>query len=158
MSKSLQYLKVLSALQTAGGPLSVEAVRAIPDIVPSRLSTYLWEIKKHTTFAVRSVRNGRAVVAYELVGSGSVPTTPAAPVVSKPKASKPAKSKQTNTVQMPVAVEDVPVVVDNDPIVDSTPAKMVASSSDVLNVLDEIDTNVVSYEDRSYAESYVKML
>ena len=50
MSKSLQYVKVFEVLQNAKGPVSVSDVKAIPGIVSSRLSTYLWEIKKNTGY------------------------------------------------------------------------------------------------------------
>ena len=74
MSKNLQYVRVLELLQSAKGPVKVSDVKALDGIVPTRLSTYLWEIKKNTGFAVKSNRDGRAVVSYELVGSGIVPS------------------------------------------------------------------------------------
>jgi len=154
MAKSLQYLKVLEALRAAGGPMTVEAVKALPDIVPSRLSTYLWEIKKNTTFAVRSVRDGRTVVAYELVGSGSVASaSPAAPVV------KPAKTPKAKTAKVAAAVAPVVVELENDPI-ENDPVvaapKMLASG--IVDVLDEIDSAVEAFEDQSFAREYVNLL
>jgi hypothetical protein len=152
MSKSLQYTKVLEALIAAGGPVSANDVRSIPNIVPSRLSTYLWEIKKNTGYAVRAVRDGRSVVAYELVGSGSAPV--AAPV-SKPAAPKPAKAKPVKAaVVAPIVVELDDDPVENDPIVNeqSTP-KMIASG--VVDILDEIDSSVEAFEDESFVREYV---
>jgi hypothetical protein len=157
MAKSLQYVKVLEALRAAGGPMTVEAVKALPDIVPSRLSTYLWEIKKNTTFAVRSVRDGRTVVAYELVGSGSVASaSPAAPVV------KPAKTPKAKTSKVAAAAAVAPIVVElvndpieNDPVSESSP-KMLASG--IVDVLDEIDSDVEAFEDQSFAREYVNLL
>ena len=73
MSKSLQNLKVLELLKNANGPVTVSDVKAIDGIVATRLSTYLWEIKKHTGFTVKSNRDGRTVVSYELLGSGTIP-------------------------------------------------------------------------------------
>jgi hypothetical protein len=133
MAKNLQYVKVFEKLQAAKGPVTVSEVKAIPGIVASRLSTYLWEIKKNTGFAVKSNRDGRTVVSYELIGSGSAP-------VAKPATTKVAKAKApkaTKAVAAPVA----PVAVSNDKIVD---------------VLDEMDTDIVDFEDREFASSYVK--
>jgi hypothetical protein len=133
MAKNLQYVKVFEALQAAKGPVTVSEVKAIPGIVASRLSTYLWEIKKNTGFAVKSNRDGRTVVSYELIGSGSAP-------VAKPATTKVAKTKTpkaTKAVAAPVAS----VAVSNDKIVD---------------VLDEMDTDIVDFEDREFASSYVK--
>lgn len=133
MAKNLQYVKVFEALQAAKGPVTVSEVKAIPGIVASRLSTYLWEIKKNTGFAVKSNRDGRTVVSYELIGSGSAP-------VAKPATTKVAKAKTpkaTKAVAAPVATESV----SNDKIVD---------------VLDEMDTDIVDFEDREFASSYVK--
>ena len=94
MSKSLQYLKVLEAMKTANGPVTVSAIKAIDGIVAGRLSTYLWEIKKYTGCSVISNRDGRTVVSYELIDSGVVPT-PKLKVakVAKPKVAKAVKPK-----------------------------------------------------------------
>jgi hypothetical protein len=135
MAKNLQYVKVFEALQAAKGPVTVSQVKAIPGIVASRLSTYLWEIKKNTGFAVKSNRDGRTVVSYELIGSGSAPVAkPATTKVAKAKAPKATKAKA-------VAASVAPVAVSDDKIVD---------------VLDEMDTNIVDFEDREFASSYVK--
>lgn len=133
MAKNLQYVKVFEALQAAKGPMTVSQVKAIPGIVATRLSTYLWEIKKNTGFAVKSNRDGRTVVSYELIGSGTAP-------VAKPATTKVAKAKApkaTKAVAAPIATE----AVTNDKIVD---------------VLDEMDTEIVDFEDREFASSYVK--
>ena len=133
MAKNLQYVKVFEALQAAKGPMTVSQVKAIPGIVATRLSTYLWEIKKNTGFAVKSNRDGRTVVSYELIGSGTAPVAKTATTkVAKAKA-----PKATKAVAAPVATE----AVTNDKIVD---------------VLDEMDTEIVDFEDREYAASYVK--
>lgn len=133
MAKNLQYVKVFEALQAAKGPMTVSQVKAIPGIVATRLSTYLWEIKKNTGFAVKSNRDGRTVVSYELIGSGTAPVAKTATTkVAKAKA-----PKATKAVAAPVATE----AVTNDKIVD---------------VLDEMDTEIVDFEDREFASSYVK--
>lgn len=135
MAKNLQYVKVFEAMQAAKGPMTVSQVKAIPGIVATRLSTYLWEIKKNTGFAVKSNRDGRTVVSYELVGSGTAPVAkPATTKVAKAKAPKATKAK---AVAAPVVTEAIL----NDKIVD---------------VLDEMDTQIVDFEDREFASSYVK--
>lgn len=144
MAKNLQYVKVFEALQAAKGPVTVSQVKAIPGIVASRLSTYLWEIKKNTGFAVKSNRDGRTVVSYELVGSGTAPVAKPAPVakvtkVAKVKAPKATKAKATAKAVAPVAVEN-----------DAIP------QNKIVDVLDEIDTDIVDFEDREFAENFVK--
>ena len=135
MAKNLQYVKVFEAMQAAKGPMTVSQVKAISGIVATRLSTYLWEIKKNTGFAVKSNRDGRTVVSYELVGSGTAPVAkPATTKVAKAKAPKATKEK---AVAAPVVTE----AISNDKIVD---------------VLDEMDTQIVDFEDREFASSYVK--
>jgi hypothetical protein len=161
MSKSLQYLKVLETLKNANGPVTVSAIKAIDGIVPTRLSTYLWEIKKHTGFSVQSNRDGRTVVSYELVGTGTV----SAPKVAKtkaPKAAKPAApavAKPAKATKAPKAktVAVAPKVTADD-IITETMKGAVMKDSMVFDALDEIQTNVQDFEDRSYAEQYVKSL
>ncbi len=153
MSKSLQYLKVLEVLQNANGPVPVSAVKAIDGIVPTRLSTYLWEIKKHTGFAVKSNRDGRTVVSYELLGTGTVPAPKQAkaPKVTAPKAPKAAKP-----VKAPKA-KPAPTMTEDD-IIDQTMKDAVMKDSMVFDALDEIETNIQDFEDRSFAQDYVKTL
>jgi len=152
MSKNLQYVKVFELLQNAKGPVKVSDVKALPGIVPTRLSTYLWEIKKNTGFAVKSNRDGRAVVSYELVGSGSAPVAKAtAPKVAKAKAVKTAVApkatkatakvaKATKTVKPAVDIEDDERSVKAGPV----------------DVLDAIDTDITDFEDREYASAFVR--
>jgi hypothetical protein len=140
MAKNLQYVKVFETLQAAKGPVTVSEVKAIPGIVASRLSTYLWEIKKNTGFAVKSNRDGRTVVSYELVGSGAAPVAKPAPAkVAKAKTPKATKAKATAKTVAPVSME-------ND----------VIPQNKVIDVLDEMDTDIADFEDREYAASYVK--
>jgi len=149
MTKSLQYVKVFEALQTAKGPMTVSQVKAIDGIVPTRLSTYLWEIKKNTGFAVRANRDGRAVVSYELVGNGTAPVAKAPvakvtkPVVTKTPVAKAPKAK-AKAVSKPVLKQDS---------IEDAMANMVKRKP--IDVLDEIDTNIEDFEDREYAKGYV---
>lgn len=156
MTKSLQYVKVFETLQNAKGPVSVSTIKGLSGIVPTRLSTYLWEIKKNTGFEVKAIRDGRAVVSYELVGSGTAPVaTATAPKVAKakavktavtpkapkaPKATAPKVAKATKTVKPAVDIED-----------DERSMK-----AGPVDVLDAIDTDITDFEDREYASAFVR--
>ena len=154
MTKSVQqYTKIFEVLQAANAPVSVSTIRAIDGIVATRLSTYLWEIKKNTGFAVRSNRDGRTVVSYELVGAGTAPVakpakvkavkTAKAPVV---KATKPVKAKKVTPVTMPTG----------DSLDGIMNAMAKSSAKKPVNLLDEIDTDVEDFEDRAFAEAYIR--
>jgi len=151
MSKSLQYVKIFETLQAANGPVTVSAIKAIPGIVPTRLSTYLWEIKKNTGFTVTANRDGRTVVSYELAGTGTAPAPKVAKVkpqkqvatVTKPAKEKPAK--KAKQVSVPVMEQD-----------SLEQAMMNMVKTGLVDVLDEIDTNVVDLEDREYASGFVR--
>ena len=154
MTKSVQqYTKIFEVLQNAKAPVPVSTIRAIDGIVATRLSTYLWEIKKNTGFAVRSNRDGRTVVSYELVGAGTAPVakpakvkavkTAKAPVV---KAAKPVKAKKVTPVTMPAG----------DSLDGIMNAMAKSSAKKPVNLLDEIDTDVADYEDREFAEAYIR--
>ena len=165
MSKSLQYLKVLEAMKTANGPVTVSAIKAIDGIVAGRLSTYLWEIKKYTGCSVLSNRDGRTVVSYELIDSGVVPT-PKLKVakVAKPKVAKVAKvakpkvakvAKPTAAKVAKVAKPKVAKVVKDDLI---GVRGAYAKDSAVFDALSEIESSVRDFEDRSFAQDYVRTL
>ena len=154
MTKSVQqYTKIFEVLQTAKAPVPVSTIRAIDGIVATRLSTYLWEIKKNTGFAVRANRDGRTVVSYELVGAGTAPVA------------KPAKVKAVKTAKAPVAKAIKPVKVKK-----ATPVPVLAgdsldgimnamaksSAKKPVNLLEEIDTDVEDFEDRQFAEAYIR--
>lgn len=145
MSKSLQYVKILNALQTAGRAMTVEEVKAIEGIVPTRLSTYLWEIKKYSGYSVKSNRSGRSVVSYELVGTGSAPAAVA----------KPAKVKATPAPKA-VKAPKAPKVAKAAPVVAAAPA--VVKDDKIVDILDEMDTDVASFEDREFAAEFVRSL
>ena len=151
MSKSLQYLKVLEAMKTANGPVTVSAIKAIDGIVAGRLSTYLWEIKKYTGCSVISNRDGRTVVSYELIDSGVVPT-PKLKVakVAKPKVAKAVKPKVAKVVKPKVAK------VVKDDLIGMRGAY--AKDSTIFDALSEIESSVREFEDRSFAQDYVRTL
>ena len=155
MTKSVQqYTKIFEVLQNAKAPVPVSTIKAIDGIVPTRLSTYLWEIKKNTGFAVRANRDGRTVVSYELVGSGTAPVAKPAKV----KAVKPAKAPVVKATK-PVKAKAVkaPAVPAGDSL-DGIMNAMAKSSKKPVDLLDEIDTTIEDFEDRAYASEYVKTM
>jgi hypothetical protein len=153
MTKSVQqYTKIFEVLQNAKAPVPVSTIRAIDGIVATRLSTYLWEIKKNTGFAVRANRDGRTVVSYELVGAGTAPVAKPAKVkaVKAPvvKAAKPVVVKAKKVTPVPVRAGDS---------LDGIMSAMAKSSAKKpVNLLDEIDTDVADFEDREFAEAYIR--
>jgi len=153
MTKSVQqYTKIFEVLQNAKAPVPVSTIRAIDGIVATRLSTYLWEIKKNTGFAVRANRDGRTVVSYELVGAGTAPVAKLAKVkaVKAPvvKAAKPVVAKAKKVTPTPVPAGDSLDGIMN--------AMAKSSAKKPVNLLDEIDTDVADYEDRAFAEAYIR--
>ena len=154
MTKSVQqYTKIFEVLQAANAPVPVSTIRAIDGIVATRLSTYLWEIKKNTGFAVRANRDGRTVVSYELVGAGTAPVA------------KPAKVKAVKTAKAPVAKVTKPAkakkatpvpVLAGDSLDGIMNAMAKSSAKRPVNLLDEIDTDVEDFEDRQFAQAYIR--
>jgi len=154
MTKSVQqYTKIFEVLQNAKAPVPVSTIRAIDGIVATRLSTYLWEIKKNTGFAVRANRDGRTVVSYELVGAGTAPVAKAAKV----KAVKTAKAPVVKAAKPMKAKKVTPVPVRAGDSLDGIMSAMAKSSAKKpVNLLDEIDTEVEDFEDRQFAEAYIR--
>jgi CBS domain-containing protein len=154
MTKSTtpQYSKIFEVLQNAKAPVPVSTIRAIDGIVATRLSTYLWEIKKNTGYAVRANRDGRTVVSYELVGAGT------APVVKMIKAAAPKKAVKVSAVKsakMMTAKKITPVpVIDEDSLDGIMNALVKSSGKKAISVFDEIDAEVEDFEDRQFAEEY----
>lgn len=152
MAKNLQYVKVFEALQAAKGPVSVSAIKSLDGIVPTRLSTYLWEIKKNTGFEVKAVRDGRTVVSYELAGTGSAPVAKAVvPKVAKAKVVKTAAAPKATTPKVAKAK-----TVKAAPVNDFDADDMMPTKSGPVDVLDAIDTDITDFEDREFVTSYVR--
>jgi hypothetical protein len=75
---------------------------------------------------------------------------------------KPAKTPKAKTAKVAAAAAVAPIVVElvndpieNDPVSESSP-KMLASG--IVDVLDEIDSDVEAFEDQSFAREYVNLL
>ena len=143
---SKQYTKILAVMQAANGPVSASTIKAIDGIVPTRLSTYLWEIRRHTGCAIKANRDGRTVVSYELVGEVTLPAAKLAKAktTAKVAAVKPAK------VTKPAKIKQDPIV----EVRDTAPL----SKAGVVDVFDEIDGSVESFEDQQFAEDFVRGL
>jgi hypothetical protein len=141
---SKQYAKILAVMQAANGPVTASEIKAIDGIVASRLSTYLWEIRKHTGCAIKANRDGRTVVSYELVGEAVMPAAKPA------KAAKaPAKAKvATKTKAVKVKQDPIPEIRDTAPM----------ATAGIVDVFDEIDATVESFEDQQFAEDYIRSL
>ncbi len=154
MSAQSNQAKVYEILKAANGPVSVDTLNEIEGIkggLEYRLSIYVWGAKKEYGAVIVPVRDGRKVTAYQLVdaGTGIVTKTskkqPKQPKAVTPKTPKIAKTPKTK-VEAPAKTE----VVDADPIV--------MKSKPVVDILDEMDTDVVSFEDREFAEDFVRNL
>lgn len=142
MAKNLQYVKVFETLQNAKGPVSVSTIKSLDGIVATRLSTYLWEIKKNTGFEVKAVRDGRTVVSYELVGSGTAPVAKAT-VAKAPKAVKTASAPKAKTASVTKVAK-------------ATKVQSAFDDEGPVDVLDAMDTDIVDFEDREFASNYAR--
>jgi nucleoside-triphosphatase THEP1 len=124
-----------------------------------RVSNVLLDTKIFAGAIIKSVRDGRKVVGYELVNidemkqliaSGAFAAT-ATKAVAKPKTAvaktaKPVKAKKVTPV--PVRAGDS---------LDGIMSAMAKSSAKKpVNLLDEIDTDVEDFEDRQFAEAYIR--
>lgn len=151
MSKLSHQAKVYNMLMSAGvgNPVEVEKLLAIEGLLPYKLSAYVLYAKIDYGAQIQPIREGRKVVAYQMMGAGTgVPTrkTVATPVVTK--AVKTPKVAKTPVKTVPVMTESE---MKSDPIVPSSKKK-------IVDVLDEMDTNVISFEDRAFAEEFVRSL
>jgi molybdopterin-guanine dinucleotide biosynthesis protein A len=91
-------------------------------------------------------------VSYELVGAGTAPVAKPAKVkaVKAPvvKAAKPVVVKAKKVTPVPVRAGDS---------LDGIMSAMAKSSAKKpVNLLDEIDTDVADFEDREFAEAYIR--
>lgn len=156
MSKVSHQAKVYNMLKAANGPVTVEQLLTIEGILPYKLSAYVLYAKGDYGAVIRAVRDGRTVVAYEMTDAGTgVKAIPvkanavsATPKVAKaPKAPKVAKAPKI--AKAPKATK-----------------KMIAPAPDIesmrndriVDILDEMDTSIEAFEDREFAEDYIRSL
>lgn len=143
MSKQSHQAKVYTMLKDANGPVTVEQLLSIPGLLPYKLSAYVLYAKIDFGAVIVPVRDGRKVIAYQMTDAGTgVPAKKTAPVA----VAKTPKAKKTV-----VSVPNVPEAdLKSDPIL--------SGSKKVVDILDEMDTDVVSFEDRQFAEEFVRSL
>ena len=132
-----------------------------------RVANVLLDTKIFAGAVIKSVRDGRKVVGYELVNidemkqliASGVFAASATKAVAKPKtatvktavaktakATKPVKAKKVTPVTMPAG----------DSLDGIMSAMAKSSAKKPVNLLDEIDTDVEDFEDRQFAEAYIR--
>ena len=121
----------------------------------------------HCGAVIKSVRDGRKVVGYELVNidemkkliaSGAFASS-ATKAVAKPKTTtvKTAVAKTAKAAKPVKAKKVTPVPVRAGDSLDGIMSAMAKSSAKKpVNLLDEIDTDVEDFEDRQFAEAYIR--
>lgn len=148
MSKISHQAKVYNMLKEANGPVTVEQLLSIEGLLPYKLSAYVLYAKIDFGAVIKPIRDGRKVTAYEMTDAGTgVParkTKTAAVAVAKP-----VKTPKVKAVKTPKVAKAAPVVA-------AAPAVM--KDDKIVDILDEMDTNVASFEDRQFAEDFVRSL
>lgn len=161
MSKLSHQAKVYTMLKEAeGNPVSVEQLLSIEGLLPYKLSAYVLYAKIDFGAVIVPVRDGRKVTAYQMTDPGAgLPTKqPKTAVVAKSaKAVKPAKTvkavKQTKAKAKTVAPVTAVVAT---PQVEQEETSL--KNDKIVDILDEMDTDVASFEDRQFASEYVQSL
>ena len=167
MAKSNRWQKAIVVL-SQGGVFSAEKLcEEMEYDCVYRVSNVLLDTKIFAGAIIKSVRDGRKVVGYELVNidemkqliaSGAFAAS-ATKAVAKPKtttvktavaktakATKPVKAKKVTPVTMPAG----------DSLDGIMNAMAKSSAKKPVNLLDEIDTDVEDFEDRQFAEAYIR--
>jgi len=167
MAKSNRWQKAIVVL-AQGGVFSAEKLcEEMEYDCVYRVSNVLLDTKIFAGAIIKSVRDGRKVVGYELVNidemkqliaSGAFAAS-ATKAVAKPKtttvktavaktakATKPVKAKKVTPVTMPAG----------DSLDGIMSAMAKSSAKKPVNLLDEIDTDVEDFEDRQFAEAYIR--
>ncbi len=152
-------------------------MKTLPEITAGLNYTYtyviapdLWRAKQFGADIVPH-KNGRTVLGYELVNGPEMLAALASfntGAVKTPKAKKNAKAglvpvtapvtAPTPTPATPKAIKTKPLRVKAAKPVEMESDSIPTVSSKPVDILDEIDTDLVTYEDKSFAESYVKAL
>ena len=162
MAKSNRWQKAIVVL-SQGGVFSAEKLcEEMEYDCVYRVSNVLLDTKIFAGAIIKSVRDGRKVVGYELVNidemkqliaSGAFAAT-ATKAVAKPKT---ATVKTVKTAKPVKAKKVTPVPVRAGDSLDGIMSAMAKSSAKKpVNLLDEIDTDVEDFEDRQFAEAYIR--
>lgn len=147
MTKLSHQAKVYNMLKEAGGPVTVEQLLSIEGLLPYKLSAYVLYAKIDFGAVIQPIRDGRKVTAYQLLDAGAgVPARKAKTVAA------PAAPKAVKTPKAPKA----PKVVAKTAPVGVAPAVM--KDDKIVDILDEMDTDVASFEDREFAAEFVRSL
>ena len=164
MSKSNRWQKAIVVL-TQGGVFSAEKLcEEMEYDCVYRVSNVLLDTKIFAGAIIKSVRDGRKVVGYELVNidemkqliaSGAFASS-ATKAVAKPKTTT-VKTAVAKTAKPVKAKKVTPVPVRAGDSLDGIMSAMAKSSAKKpVNLLDEIDTEVEDFEDRQFAEAYIR--
>jgi hypothetical protein len=164
MSKSNRWQKAIVVL-SQGGVFSAEKLcEEMEYDCVYRVSNVLLDTKIFAGAIIKSVRDGRKVVGYELVNidemkqliaSGAFAAT-ATKAVAKPKTTT-VKTAVAKTAKPVKAKKVTPVPVRAGDSLDGIMSAMAKSSAKKpVNLLDEIDTDVEDFEDRQFAEAYIR--
>ena len=164
MAKSNRWQKAIVVL-SQGGVFSAEKLcEEMQYDSVYRVSNVLLDTKIFAGAIIKSVRDGRKVVGYELVNidemkqliaSGAFSAT-ATKAVAKPKTTT-VKTAVTKTAKPVKAKKVTPVPVRAGDSLDGIMSAMAKSSAKKpVNLLDEIDTDVEDFEDRQFAEAYIR--
>jgi len=167
MSKSNRWQKAIVVL-SQGGVFSAEKLcEEMEYDCVYRVSNVLLDTKIFAGAVIKSVRDGRKVVGYELVNidemkqliaSGAFASS-ATKAVAKPKTTtvKTAVAKTAKAAKPVKAKKVTPVPVRAGDSLDGIMSAMAKSSAKKpVNLLDEIDTDVEDFEDRQFAEAYIR--
>ena len=167
MAKSNRWQKAIVVL-SQGGVFSAEKLcEEMQYDSVYRVSNVLLDTKIFAGAIIKSVRDGRKVVGYELVNidemkqliaSGAFAAS-ATKAVAKPKTTtvKTAVSKTAKATKPVKAKKVTPVPVRAGDSLDGIMSAMAKSSAKKpVNLLDEIDTDVEDFEDRQFAEAYIR--
>jgi tRNA G37 N-methylase Trm5 len=164
MAKSNRWQKAIVVL-SQGGVFSAEKLcEEMQYDSVYRVSNVLLDTKIFAGAIIKSVRDGRKVVGYELVNidemkqliaSGAFAAT-ATKAVAKPKTTT-VKTAVAKTAKPVKAKKVTPVPVRAGDSLDGIMSAMAKSSAKKpVNLLDEIDTDVEDFEDRQFAEAYIR--
>jgi hypothetical protein len=167
MAKSNRWQKAIVVL-SQGGVFSAEKLcEEMEYDCVYRVSNVLLDTKIFAGAIIKSVRDGRKVVGYELVNidemkqliaSGAFAAS-ATKAVAKPKTTtvKTAVAKTAKATKPVKAKKVTPVPVRAGDSLDGIMSAMAKSSAKKpVNLLDEIDTDVEDFEDRQFAEAYIR--
>lgn len=138
MASIPQYQTILDIAKRNGGIVKVDD----PDLVSAlgstiyRLSTYIGDVRRKTSFTVEPIKSGRTTIAYRVVefANGSTVDIPTVPVVTRPKAPK-------------VAAAPVPAPAPVVPVADLVTANQDASLSFAVSKTSTVSDKIANLND-----------